>query len=510
MQAPARPKFGWRECLTLCLPALVLGAILRIWFLTAIPEGFYGADSPSYFQAVDRLWNEHRISFSQKRRWLYPILLCPLPALPASPARVIPVLQHLLGLATVFGIGWIVGNLTRLRTLWVPVVTLVAAVMPETLWDEHEVISESVFLALFVLTVALAMPPGALLDRKRLFWFLLAAAAVAGTKPHGRGIWLGSLVAAILLTGNPLKWGARCWGAIAAAVVLILTSGEGRQGSWLLLNSSLPLVDLDAPKWKQYRDALRPIVLRARGELDQYAWTQKNYKKPISDDDPTKVSPVWASLTSREKEFYLVSRDLARGAILEHPFLFAKLTLTKIAIAFAHCNEVDTDMDPVAFWRDQQIESNQQWAGYAPQLRLFYRMNQPEYEKMVLERQTRHNSATPVVKAVTDHLTWLRENRDLATGKYWLSVGWLAILGPLAFLFCLGRFRATSVLWLPTILYIGTVYAIGDRKGSYLQPVEWALLVLIAIGLDAALHTGYSFLSGRLKKQPPAPLSQQP
>src|SRR5258708_4115775 len=112
----AKP-FSLRECLMLCLPALILGATLRIWFLAAIPEGSYGSDSPSYFQAVDRLWNEHRISFSHKRRWLYPILLTPVPALPFSPAHSIPVLQHLLGLATVFGVGWIVGNLTRLRAL---------------------------------------------------------------------------------------------------------------------------------------------------------------------------------------------------------------------------------------------------------------------------------------------------------------------------------------------------------------------------------------------------------
>jgi hypothetical protein len=419
---------------------------------------------------------------------------------------VIPVVQHLLGIATIFGIGWIVGNLTRLPALWVPIVTLFAAVLPQTLWDEHEVISEPLFLPLFVLTAALAAPPGALRDRKRLFWFLLAAAAVAATKPHGRGIWLGSVVAAVLLAGNPLRWDKRCSAAIAVALLAILTSGEKRQGSWLLLNSALPLVDLDAPKWKEYRDALRPAVLRARNELDQYAWKQKEYKKPLEDKDPTQISPVWAGLTLREQEFNDVAKNFARGAILKHPFLFTKLTLTKIAIAFAHCNDVEENMDPPDFWKNQQIENDKQWVGYAPQLRLYYGMDQPQYENMVEKRQVLRNPAAPIVRACASHITWLQEHRDPATNKYWLSLGWLGILAIPGFLACLApsHFRATAILWLPAALYIGSVYAIGDRKGEYLQPVEWAGLVLIAIGLDVAIHAGYSLLRGSAQKPPPA------
>ncbi len=510
-QLAPKPGFGWKRCLVLCLPALILGSVLRLWFLTAIPEGFYGADSPSYFQAVDRLWNEHRLSFSDRRRWLYPFALCPLPALPFSPARVIPLAQHLLGLGTIFGIGWIVGNMTRLRELWVPVVTLLAALLPQTLWDEHEVISETLFLAFFVLTVALAAPRGALRDRRRLFWFLLAAAAVAATKPHGRAIWLGSVAAAALLAGNPFRWDRRCWGALAAAALVILTTGEKRQGSWLLLNSTLPLVDLDAPKFKNYRDALRPAVLRARAGLDQYAWLQKDFKKPLEDKDPTQIGPVWAGLTLREKEFNTVCKNFARGAILAHPVLFAELTLRKIAIAFAHSHDLEENFDPPDFWRNQQIENDQQWVKYTPQLRLYYGMDKPAYEKLVEARRGGRNPGTPLVRAFAKRIPWAEEHRDAATGKYWLSIGWLGVVAIPAFLCCLGRahFRRTALLWLPAFLYIGVVYAIGDRKGEYLQPVEWACLVLVAIGLDVALHAGYSLGVGALKKRPPTPLPQQ-
>jgi len=476
--------FGWRRCLLLCLPAILVGAAIRVAFLTAIPEGFYGADSPSYFVAAERIWQEHRISFPARRRWLYPLLLVPSPALLVSPARSAPVLQHLLGLATLFGIGWITGCLTKLRNLWIPAVTLIAAILPQMVWDEHELISETVFLALFVLTAALAMPPGALKDRKRLFWFLLSAAAVASVKPHGRGIWLGCVVFAVLPAGNPFKWGGKCWGALGAAALIILTSGEKQQGDWLLLSSTLPLVKLEGSKWKEYRDSLRPIVLRARAEGDQYPWDQKGYKKPLSDPDPSKIGPVWAGLTTREKEFSKVCAGLAREAILDHPFAFANITATKIGIAFANCDILDPKLEPPAFWELQQTVNDDRWKNHPSELRLFYGMDQADYEKKVAERQTRHNPLYLPLKAAASRVAWMHEYKD--AGKYRLAPGWLGVLALLGLLFCFtpARFAATSVLWLPAFLYLLTVFAIADRKAEYVQPVEWIGLVLAAIALD--------------------------
>ena len=480
------PVYDWRKCLVLCLPALVLGAVLRLCFVAAIPEAFYGADSPSYIQAADRLWNNHRISVAERRRWLYPLLIVPMAGLPISLAHALPVLQHLLGLATLFGIGWIVGNLTSFRIIWVPVVTLAAAILPQMLWDEHEMISEAVFLALFVLTVSLAMPMERLLNTKGLFWFLVSAASVASVKPHGRGIWLGCVLFAALVTWGKVKWDAKCWGAIAAALLIICTSGEKRQGNWLLLNSALPLVNLEGAKWKPYRDALRNVVMKARGELDQYAWTQQHYKKALWDSDPTKIDPVWAALTTREKEFSDVCAGLAREAILAHPVEFAKLTITKVGIAFANCDRADVKMHPAAFWAQERLENGERWEKSAKQMTLFYKMNQSKYEALMTEREKRENDTVPFLDSAASGIDWIREHRD-AAGKHFLSLGWLGILAMAGFLFCLfpARFVATSVVWLPGIFYIATVFAIADRKGEYVQPVEWIGLVLAAIALDS-------------------------
>ncbi len=500
-------KFTLRQCLPLCLPALILGAVLRLCLLAAEPEGFYGSDSPSYFEAAAKVWsrNHGNMLFTEKRRWLYPLLLVPLPILPAGPARTIPLFQHLLGLATLFGIGWIAGNLTRLRSLWVPVVTVLAAISPKILWYEQEVVSEPVFLAAFVLTVALAMPPGALKDRKRLFWFLLAAAAVAATKPHGRGVWLGCVLCAIPLAGNPLKWGGKCWGALAAAALIMSTSGEKQQADWLLLSSTLPLVNLEAPALKPYRDAIRPLVLDARRQLDQFPWNEAKYKKALGDADPSKIDPVWASLASREKEFSMVCLALARGAIWEHPFWFARFTFTKIGISFADRGHYIERMDPQEFWKDQDRENSDNWSDHRRQLQLFYNIEEPQYAKLSAERRRRRNAALPFLSAVARRMVWMRDNQDPVTGKHWLTPCWPGVLALLGFLTCLapGRFVRRAVLWLPASLCLISVHAIGDHNVQYVETVEWLGFLLIAVLLDAVVHRGLLLMNRVPREQTP-------
>jgi len=490
----SRRPFTWHRCLILCLPALLIGTCLRVTFLSSIPEGFYGADSGSYFQPTVDLWTKSRISFQEKRRWLYQFFLLPLPAMPVSPARTVPILQHLAGLATIFGIGWVVGNLTRLRELWVPAVTILAAVWPKMLWSEHEVIAEALLLGAFVLTAALGSPPGALMNRRRLFWYLIAAAMVVAFKPHGRGIWLGCILAAALITRNPLRWDWKCWAAIAGGVVIILTSGSTRQGNWLMLNSTLPLVNLEAPKWKEYREALKPVVLKTRGELDQYAWTQGEYKKPLISSDPAKIGPVWAELTGDDK-FSQVCGDLAKGGILEHPVTFTQFMFTKIGISFATGAHTHR-FAPKAFWEKQGEINRENWQRSRSDPKVFYRMDQAGTEQLANERKARKNWLEPFTEFIQRKFVFVYDNEDPLTHKHWLSPGWMGLLAFFGLLVCLmpRRFTATSILWLPAILCLVTVFAIGDRHAQYVQPVEWVLMVWMAIGLDVILMALYALL----------------
>ena len=110
------------------MPALIIGLVLRVEFLTTIPEVYYGSDSNTYFDAAWRFWHHGKLTFNVKTRFFYPIVLIFMPLLPGSAAVGTAVVQHLLGLVIIVGIGWVVAQMTRLPNLWVPLVTCLAAI----------------------------------------------------------------------------------------------------------------------------------------------------------------------------------------------------------------------------------------------------------------------------------------------------------------------------------------------------------------------------------------------
>ena len=121
-------NISFRRVLLLCIPALILGTALRASFLAVIPEIYYQTDTYSYFLTAWKLWTNGDFYLNPKRLFLYPILLAFAPLLPGSVAVGVAVIQHILGLAIIVGIGWIVAQMTRLPGLWVPLATVVAAI----------------------------------------------------------------------------------------------------------------------------------------------------------------------------------------------------------------------------------------------------------------------------------------------------------------------------------------------------------------------------------------------
>ena len=65
----------------------------------------------------------------------------------------------MIGLLTLFGIGWSTALLVERPRLIVPLVTALAAYWPRSIWYKHEFIAESFLLAAFVAVVALLLTP---------------------------------------------------------------------------------------------------------------------------------------------------------------------------------------------------------------------------------------------------------------------------------------------------------------------------------------------------------------
>jgi len=480
-------RFGWKQCFWLCLPALLVGAALRIWLLAVIPEGSYSADSPSYFETTVKLAEKHDLSVGLKRRWLYPLLLVPTPLIPPSPVRVVPFIQHAIGLVTILGVGWIVGHLTRLRMLWVPAVTMLYAVWPRILWYEHEIVAEAVFLAGFILLAALAARPGALRNPRQLLWFLLTAAAVVALRPHGRGVWLAAIVSAYLLT-RTLNWGWKNWAAVAFGLLIIKTSGNNTQGNWLLLNSTLPLVNLEGETWREYREALRVVVMETRADGIGYAWTQENYKKRLQHRDPSKINETWAKLNHDKPLFSKVCASFSREALVRHPLRFTQLTLAKCLIAL-RADSARANFSPAVFWPAQDVINATRWPQSPREMQMAYKLNPEEYAALSAERRTRTFGGLPFLNWVSNTFGWVKVHFNEQTRHLSFDprpMGWLALLGLAVCLFS-RRFSATAVLWLSAGLYMLTVFAVADRLPRFVHPVEWVGWVLAAIALDALL-----------------------
>src|SRR6187402_3413617 len=98
-----RAPLTLRRCFWLCFPALIIGAILRISFLMAVPEAYYGNDSNSYFVTAHSIYLNHRFDFPPKRRFVYPLLLVAAPIIPfCNTVQIVAIVQHAAGLAMIF------------------------------------------------------------------------------------------------------------------------------------------------------------------------------------------------------------------------------------------------------------------------------------------------------------------------------------------------------------------------------------------------------------------------
>ena len=161
-----------------------------------------------------------------------------------------------------------------------------------------------------------------------LFRSLIGTALTVATKPAGKPLWIGLLLAAVLLAGNPLRWGRRNWGALAASVLMFATVGASEQGSWLLLSSTFPLVRTEGARWAVYRAALRADVEEARANLDQYAWHQSKYKKKLAKAGAeSPYGSEWGRLVQNNREFSKVARGLAVESALHSPVACAELVV---------------------------------------------------------------------------------------------------------------------------------------------------------------------------------------
>jgi hypothetical protein len=410
-----------------------------------------------------------------------------------SAAAAVALAQHALGLASTLAIGWITAHLTRFRTVIVPLVTVAAAVLPRPLHLEHAMMADSLVACVFVATVALVFP----LERftgRRFLWFLAGCAVLVALKPHARPLWLGLMCATVLVRGFPWRWGLPALGTIALALLLIATSGSSRQGNWLLLSSTFPLIQIHTPAHAEYKKLLAPHVLTARSNLSDFAWNQSDYKKPLAERNPASpralFGPEWCDLVKDRARYSKVTRDLSREAIRAEPVLFASLTIRKI-LASLGSTEKPGGFIPSMYWADQAEANAERWADTPYEMTWLYDLTADQWPAFVAERSARPVPwPDPVLRFITS-FTFLESNSPEGPHPGTLRVkplGALVFAGILAAAAIAAIRRPACFLILPVVIYLVLVYSIGDMVDRYLVAVDWPLVILAGIGADALLR----------------------
>jgi hypothetical protein len=217
------------EVLKWCLPALILGVLLRGVLLAQMPYGFIQYDSADYLWTPFRWLHKHQLVFAPKKSFLTPLFYS-IPFLLHIPALIfIPLAQNLMGLLAVV----LTGGLVRLwfdRWRWFIVpVTVLMATNPFAIWYEKTLLGEANFL-FFTLLVALlgtlwVKNPG----RGTFLLFLLGLFLEAGTRGEGKLFFLFGLMLVPVVDWK--KWKAMALHGAVILGVMVLTSRANANGN---------------------------------------------------------------------------------------------------------------------------------------------------------------------------------------------------------------------------------------------------------------------------------------
>lgn len=337
-----------RQTLKWSVPALLIGAVLRLMLMSYSPYAYWGSDSKSYFSFANTLLGEGYISLDEKRRYLYPICMVPVTALPGAPLKWLAWLQHLVGLCSLLPLAYIVRKTMHLWKWWIIPVTILYTAIPLFLWYEHELLGEVLFFSALMWTfagwVAWVSEKDTARSRRLFWWFFTPLAVFLLTKPSGRFLVPGIVCGLIAIRAWRVL-DRRHWIALAVLAVITLTVGSKKQGAWLLYVASFPLTQFDSPKHADYKAELRSYAEPYLHDLDTYYLHDKRAPKGqstpfelLGSPSEENAPPLWAALDKNLVKKRSLYMDLAIEGIKARPLDFAYLGAQRL-IASANLSE---------------------------------------------------------------------------------------------------------------------------------------------------------------------------
>jgi hypothetical protein len=177
----------FRTALLFCIPALLVGLVLRVTLLAQMPRAFYHPDSHTVFETYHYFSSNWKLHVSGKKTFLAPFFYS-IPALLHLPLlQTIAACQHALGLVLIVLSGLLVAYSFRWWKLFIVPVTVFVAINPTILWYEHVALPESIYLFWIVMTAF----TGLLFyqqrdDPLRFAVFLTSLFFTAASRPEGK------------------------------------------------------------------------------------------------------------------------------------------------------------------------------------------------------------------------------------------------------------------------------------------------------------------------------------
>jgi hypothetical protein len=480
-----------RDALFWALPALAFGLALRLLLLSYSPLAYFGSDSRSYFGFPHGVLTEFYFSLNEKRRFLYPIFLLPVSALPGGALRWLPWVQAAMGLAAVLPVAYVVRRLFRGWRWFIVPVTAACAGMPSSIWFEHEMLAECLFFQAIVWSVggwvAVATQPDPARARRLWGWFILPFAAMLLTKPAGRFL-LPGLAAGLV--------GVRAWRFLrlreAVAVLALLglagLMGDDEQGVWLLYTSVFPLTQTDSPRHAEYKAEIRDLVEESRRNLDIYSETDREIFLFLRNPKAQDARPRWRDLAKDEEDLAALYRDLALEAILAEPLRFAYLGFQKV-VRSANPSEFKTERFGATYFAERFREQLEGKRTPESMVRLAFGLGREgpfppieAFEKRIAPRPDAAAARwlTAYADAVQRAAALVREP-DAKRRGIWeygpTPFGWWVLAAALIAL--AGPWRATLGVWtLAAGIYLFVVFLVGTQNVRYFA-AAWPIMVLL-------------------------------
>lgn len=227
-----------RLALRLCLPAVVIGIVLRAVVLFHMPFAFVHNDTADLVETPEVLLTKAGLHIEGKKTFLVPFVYC-VPALLHLPILgFLAVFQHLLGIANILLCGLLTFCWLRCWKWLIVPITILMALQPVLLWYEHAALAE-IYAITGLLLVALCATLFARQPNRYSLGMLLAALLfMAGARPEGQLFALFSIVlVARVLWGKWREFGIGVSVVSAWTAFLFLITKTGQSG--LLLFTSV-------------------------------------------------------------------------------------------------------------------------------------------------------------------------------------------------------------------------------------------------------------------------------